>query len=264
MLKILRKIFGLSSASEETTALLHIETPKIPDGTFVYVIGDIHGCLDLLVNIHDQIAADAARQPPGVKRQVVYLGDYIDRGPDSRGVVDLLISEPLQGCERIFLKGNHESEMEAFIADPKPNHLWTQYGGMETALSYDVRIRAQVSAADRMLELRDRLVESISPAHKNFFANLRMSYEIGDYFMTHAGVRPELPLALQNPADLLWIREPFLSYPGPFEKIVIHGHTVTPQPITLPNQIGIDTGAYHSGKLTCLVLEGDQRRFLST
>jgi serine/threonine protein phosphatase 1 len=238
--------------------------PKVPDGVRVYVVGDIHGRLDLLTSLHAQIAAELAQLPDDGNRLVIYLGDYIDRGADSFGVVDLLINRPLTGCESVFLKGNHESEMESFLLSPKPNHLWTQHGGMETALSYKVRVKAQISAVDRMLELRDKFIEAIPAEHHRFYSNLRFGYEVGDYFMVHAGVRPGLALALHKPEDMLWIREPFLSCAAPFEKMIVHGHTVTPKPITLPNRIGIDTGAYKSGKLTCLVLEGEQTRFLST
>ena len=198
------------------------------------------------------------------RKIVIYLGDYIDRGSDSFGVINHLIHEPLEGCEQVFLKGNHESEMESFLQKPEPNHLWTQYGGMEMALSYKVRVKAQVSAVDRMLELRDQLVTAMPEEHQVFYASLKYHYEIGDYYMAHAGVRPGVPLAQQKETDLLWIRGPFLDHTAPFEKIIVHGHTVTEKPITLPNQIGIDTGAYKSGKLTCLVLEGEEARFLST
>ncbi|MBF0382014.1 MAG: serine/threonine protein phosphatase [Magnetococcales bacterium] len=237
---------------------------KVPDGYRVYVIGDIHGRLDLLNILHERIDTEVRQLDAETKKVVVYLGDYIDRGNDSAGVVDLLINNPIAGCESIFLKGNHEAEMDDFLAKPEPNHLWTRCGGAETALSYKVRVKAQISAEARTQEMRDRLLEAIPKSHREFYDNLRLNYEIGDYFMVHAGVRPQIPLKIQTPNDLLWIREPFLSYNGQFEKVIVHGHTMIAKPITLPNRIGIDTGAYHSGKLTCLILEKEDVRFMIT
>ncbi len=263
MLNFFKKLF--TSAHQEAVVVpQQILNPRVPDGVRVYVVGDIHGRLDLLNQIHEQIAAEVSELPKSQKKIVVYLGDYIDRGEESFGVVDLLINRPLTGCESVFLKGNHEMEMESFLESPRPNHVWAQYGGIATALSYQVRVKAQISAMDRMRSLRDQMVEMLPAEHQAFFANLQIFFEIGDYFMVHAGVRPGVPLLLQNPVEMLWIRDPFLNHTGPFEKRIVHGHTVTPQPITLPNRIGIDTGAYHSGRLTCLVLEGEESRFLTT
>ncbi|MBF0194480.1 MAG: serine/threonine protein phosphatase [Magnetococcales bacterium] len=240
------------------------QKPKIPDGIRVYVIGDIHGRLDLLTVIHERIATEVNQLPTECKKIIVYLGDYVDRGDNSAGVVDLLINNPVAGCEAIHLKGNHESEMDDFITKPVPNHLWTRCGGNETVLSYGVKVKAQVDAKARTLELRDKLVEAIPKSHRKFYDNLKLNYEIGDYFMVHAGVRPQIPLASQKPADMLWIRDLFLSYKGQHPKFIVHGHTMIDKPITLPNRIGIDTGAYQTGKLTCLILEKDDVRFFIT
>ena len=265
MFKLIKSMFS-SDSDEEAVAPdgQPIQSPRVPDGVRVYVIGDIHGRLDLLHSLHEQISNELRQLPAPRDAIVVYLGDYIDRGSDSFGVVELLLKTPIEGCRQIYLRGNHESEMDGFLAAPKPNHVWTQCGGMETALSYKVRVKAQVSAVDRVIEMRDQLLELIPAEHRRFYSELQLNYEIGDYFMVHAGVRPGVPLAQQRHEDMLWIRGPFLSYTGQFGKVVVHGHTVTPQPIILPNRIGIDTGAYHSGKLTSVVLEEDQIRFLST
>ncbi|MBF0212407.1 MAG: serine/threonine protein phosphatase [Magnetococcales bacterium] len=237
---------------------------RIPDETRVYAIGDIHGRADLLRTIHDQIRADFAPLPASWRKIVIYLGDYIDRGDDSKGVIDLLLDNPLPTCESIHLKGNHEAELQDFLVNPGGGHLWTQFGGMATASSYGVQVPPRISAEARMQELRDRLLEAIPMAHQAFLTSLRFRYELGDYFFTHAGVRPEVPLNRQRPPDLLWIREPFLYYDGQLEKVVVHGHTVMETPVITPNRIGIDTGACYSGHLTCLVLEQTSHRFLTT
>ncbi|MBF0128055.1 MAG: serine/threonine protein phosphatase [Magnetococcales bacterium] len=238
--------------------------PALPDGVRIYVVGDIHGRSDLLRRLHHLIAADIA-SAPGVRQKIaIYLGDYIDRGDDSKGVIDLLLDEPVPDCETIHLKGNHEAELQDFLVNPTPGHAWTLFGGMSTALSYQVRVPARVSAESRMREMRDRLLESLPKRHQLFFASLRFRHEAGDYFFTHAGVRPGVPFSLQKAPDLMWIREPFLNYTGRMEKMVVHGHTTCEFPVITRHRIGIDTGAYYSGHLTCLVLEGDRQRFLAT
>ncbi len=238
--------------------------PRIPENCRAYIIGDIHGRLDLLQQMHAMIAKEMASLPEEMVKVVVYLGDYVDRGPDSRGVIDLLLEQPLSGCQSIHLKGNHEAEMQDFLSNPVGGHTWTAHGGMATALSYKVKVQARISATDRMKELRDKLVTTIPTAHQAFISDLRIRYEIGDYLLVHAGVRPGVALAKQRPIDLLWIREPFLSNDKPLGKCIVHGHTIREKPEITPFRIGIDTGAYHTGRLTCLVLENADRCFLST
>ncbi|MBF0271503.1 MAG: serine/threonine protein phosphatase [Magnetococcales bacterium] len=238
--------------------------PRIPDHTRLYAVGDIHGRADLLRTLHGLIRDDCAGLSVSVRRIIVYLGDYIDRGEDSKGVIDLLLNEPLPGFETVFLKGNHEAELQDFLVNPTGGHLWTQCGGMNTALSYQVRVAPRIVAEERMRDLRDQLLVAMPVEHQSFLASLRFRFELGDYFFTHAGVRPGLPLSQQRPPDLLWIRDPFLYYDGHFGKMVVHGHTVVAAPVVTTNRIGIDTGAYHSGHLTGLVLEGTEQRFLTT
>ncbi|MEO5345089.1 MAG: serine/threonine protein phosphatase [Magnetococcus sp. YQC-9] len=239
-------------------------TPRLPEGMRVYAIGDIHGRSDLLRQLHGMIREDWAGLSDACRRIVVYLGDYIDRGEDSRGVIDILVNNPLTGCETVFLKGNHEVEMEDFLINPVGGHGWPEYGGMAMAMSYQVRVASRVSAGERMRALRDQLLEAMPAEHQAFFTRLRFRYEVGDYFFCHAGVRPGVPLHRQSPPDLMWIREPFLVHSGRFEKMVVHGHTVMTNPVITPNRIGIDTGAYYTGHLTALVLEGTTQRFLAT
>lgn len=237
---------------------------KIPDDIRLYVVGDIHGRVDLLRRLHQKISQDSDLLGSDIKRMVVYLGDYIDRGDASKGVIDLLISDPLVGFESVYLKGNHEAEMEDFLANPTPGHTWTSYGGMNTALSYRVRVGAKISAEERSKKLRDELVKAMPEEHQLFFSGLLFRYQIGDYFLVHAGIRPDVPLDRQSPVDLLWMREPFLSHMPYHEKVIVHGHTISEKPQLCHNRIGLDTGAYYSGNLSCLVLEGETQRFLST
>ncbi|NGZ06136.1 MAG: serine/threonine protein phosphatase [Magnetococcales bacterium] len=236
----------------------------MPAHTRVYVIGDIHGRADLLRQLHDLIRADWSELPTEWRKVVVYLGDYIDRGEESKQVIDLLLDDPLPDCERIFLKGNHEAELQDFLVNPTGGHLWTQFGGMATALSYQVHVPPMISAEERMRTLRDQLLEAMPTSHQAFFSSLRFRYELGDYYFVHAGVRPGIPFNRQRPPDLLWIREPFLLHDTPMEKMVVHGHTVMESPVQAPHRIGIDTGAWYSGRLTCLILEGGDQRFLMT
>ena len=260
--KLLSALFGRKSAriQEEHWS----PPPKVPDNTQVYAVGDIHGRLDLLRKMHDIILQDAAPLPKNFRRVVVYLGDYIDRGDASKGVIDLLLEKPLPGFESVYLKGNHEASMAEFLETLAPEHPWIAYGGLSTILSYGVRETAQSSSMAYMQMLRDKLSEAIPSEHKKFFTGLRLRLQIGDYFFVHAGVRPGIALDEQNPGDFLWIREPFLSNVQKFEKFIVHGHTITDEPAALGNRIGIDTGAYYSGKLTCLVLAGEEQHFLST
>ena len=233
----------------------------VPEDTRLYVVGDVHGRADLLTKMHDLIRADARRAP--VKTTVeVYLGDYIDRGADSRGVVDILCaSAPLSG-RRICLMGNHEQILMDFLADPATISEWMGLGGRETLLSYGLRPKLSLRP-DEVKEIHSGLLARLPPAHERFIRGLPLSFSCGDYFFVHAGVRPGVSLAEQTSDDLLWIREPFLTSTKNFGAIVVHGHTPVTTPVALPNRICIDTGAYVTGRLTCLVLQGEERRFLT-
>lgn len=235
--------------------------PRVPVGRRIYAIGDIHGRLDLLTLLHQQIRDDA--QTAVGDKLVVYLGDYIDRGPASRAVIDALIAAPLPGFARVFLKGNHEDMMLRFLAGP-PDPLWLFNGGIATLASYRV-IDADFVPGHWDLELlQQRMRSALPPSHGDFLLNLSLKHEEGDYLFVHAGVRPGVPLDAQQPEDLMWIRAPFLKARKPFGRRIVHGHTITEAPEVTENRIGIDTGAFYSDCLTCLVLEGDQVRFLQT
>ena len=225
----------------------------------LYVIGDIHGRLDLLNQVIGAIYRDV--EAYGSVALTVTLGDYIDRGPASRGVLDRLISNPFP-TPFVALKGNHEALLEAFLANPAVGKHWRSLGGAETLHSYGVPV-GMLMAAD-YAEAADRLRAALPAEHLSFLHSLKTSFSHGKYFLCHAGVRPGVPLESQQEEDLLWIRDEFLNSKMDFGKIVVHGHTPRPRPEVLPNRINVDTGAFATGRLTCVVLEGERHRFLAT
>lgn len=233
----------------------------MPSGQRIYCIGDIHGRDDLLQQLHKQIEADAAEC--NGKKQIIYLGDYIDRGPSSKQVLDRLIEHKLAGFESVFLLGNHEQALLDFLENAKAMAAWMNWGGKETLISYRVTLPPAVYIEQMELlaiQLRDRLPEK----HLNFLATLEHCYSVGNYYFVHAGIRPGVPLAKQELGDQLWIREEFTRSQQQHEAVVVHGHSIATQAELLPNRIGIDTGAFHSGVLTALVLEGSSQRLLQT
>lgn len=236
--------------------------PTVPDDMRVYAIGDIHGERNLLDLLYEMIEQDAKSiLAAGGTAVIVHLGDYIDRGPDSRGVVDRLTT-PLNGCERRFLLGNHEMALLRFLAAPETGIEWLRYGGAETLASYGVAPTLGDDARMRRLAaaLRERMPES----HRAFLEKLEPYVVIGDYAFVHAGVAPGAPLERQSLDALLWMREPFLSSSAWHGRVIVHGHTIADAPEDLFNRIGVDTGAYASGVLTCVALQGAERRFIAT
>ncbi len=239
--------------------------PRVPDGVRVYAIGDVHGRLDLLREIEERIVADLAASARVVEPFVVYLGDYVDRGVDSRGVLQWLIDNPLlTGLSRVLLIGNHDLWLREFLRGQPVGTSWVQFGGDATLASYGVRLDVTLPEPQRIAQAQKQLVERFPPAHRELLHGLELAWSCGDYYFCHAGIRPGVPLDRQSPEDLLWIREPFLSWRGDPGKVIVHGHTVTEEPVVRPNRIGIDTGAYLTGRLTCLVLEGTDQRFVAT
>ncbi len=236
----------------------------VPDGMRLYVIGDIHGRADLLRELHDLIEADASDRPASTSPLLVYLGDYIDRGRGSRDVIDILIGEPFPDFERIFLKGNHDDSLLQFLEEPASGSGWFGMGGLQTLLSYGVSVPSGVATPERLEDVRRGLKAALPKAHLDFLLSLELSYEAGDYFFAHAGILPNRSLARQDPEDFLWGHNTFLRSEKAHEKIIVHGHFVTSEPDVRANRIGIDTGAYFSNLLTCLVLDGESRRFLQT
>lgn len=246
-------------------------TPLAPDGICVYAVGDVHGQLRELELLIELIARDAARlrEEEDVAPLLVFLGDYVDRGPNSRGVLDVLCELAARarngaGMACRFLVGNHEAAMLDFLRDPNAGAEWLEYGGAETLASYGVQAPVGATGAARRKALRDSLEERMPESHHSFLGALETLIVLGDYAFVHAGIRPSQPLSRQTAKDLLWIREPFLSSRKRHEKVVVHGHTVVDSPELLPNRIGIDTGAYATGILTAVALHGTARRFLQT
>jgi serine/threonine protein phosphatase 1 len=240
-----------------------VETARVPEGVRVYAIGDIHGRFDLLQRIHQRIAADAAALPR-TRRIVVYLGDYVDRGLNSREVVDFLIDQPLAGFESVHLRGNHDQQLLDFLAQPATGALWLRYGGDATLYSYGIRFPDGGPKLMQLQIMSEQLKETIPARHLAFFNGLKLTFEIGDYLFVHAGIHPEKTMEQQTLEDMLWIRDEFLESDFDLGKVVIHGHSVTEKPEIRENRIGVDTGAVFSNTLTCLVLEDGGQRFLSS
>ncbi len=234
---------------------------RITEGIRIYAIGDVHGCNFILQNLLDLIDEHLTRFPS--RRPIlVFLGDYVDRGPGSRQAIDQMISLQAQR-EAIFLKGNHESYMLAFLKQPAILSKWIQFGALDTLRSYGLNPGNHSDPEEQeSLSVSLRLVLD-KTGHLEFLDRLQTSFVCEDFFFVHAGVRPGIPLDQQNEDDLLWIREDFLQYGGDFGKIVVHGHTPVPQPEVCANRINIDTGAYATGRLTCLVIERDRMKFIS-
>jgi len=226
----------------------------------IYVIGDIHGRLDLLQKLHKLILRDIKKYPHHQKK-MIYLGDLIDRGDESKEVIDTII-KPFKPFEVIALKGNHEDMLLKFLKNPRTAPVWFINGGLQTLTSYDIPITATQKLDFQ--ELRKALEYHLPKKHLLFFQTLKTHYVDENYYFCHAGVNPDYALDKQPEEDLIWIREPFISSTKDFGKIVIHGHTYTAYPVISHNRIGIDTGAVFTNTLTCLVLTDQERYFLHT
>lgn len=239
------------------------EEVGLPPGLRVYAIGDIHGRDDLLAALHERIEADAKAGP--VERDIlIYLGDYVDRGLQSKQVLDRLTGNRLAGFEHIFLKGNHEQALLQFLRDPAFGKTWKYYGALETLHSYGINELTLTDDPTAFERAREHFADVLPEAHRHFLETLQASAEFGGYFFAHAGVRPGISLSRQIEEDLLWIRDDFLRSSASFGKVVVHGHTPGEEVVVRRNRIGIDTGAYMTGVLTALVLEGDEKRFIQT
>jgi serine/threonine protein phosphatase 1 len=232
---------------------------RVPDGNLVYCVGDIHGRDDLLGEMAERVEADMkTRSFDHVV--TIFLGDYIDRGPGSRRVVERLATGEWP-TPIIALAGNHEDFLLTFLDDAGFLAFWRSQGGLETLHSYGVNI-GRAMAGREFEEVRAAFTACFPKQHWDFLKALKASAVIGDYFFCHAGVRPGVPLDRLDRDDLLNIREPFLSSEAEHGKLVVHGHTPADAPEIRLNRIGIDTGAFAIGRLTCLVLEKEERRFL--
>ncbi|HET9629195.1 MAG TPA: metallophosphoesterase [Novosphingobium sp.] len=230
----------------------------IPAGQRVYAVGDIHGRCDLFTALVAAIDADDAAQQPA-ETTVVLLGDLVDRGPDSAGVIAAARAWGRRRTLR-YIAGNHEEMFLESFHNPDFLRLFLKHGGCETLLSYPLCAEAFRAAA--FDEVPGLMAGSIPDEDTAFLAAFEDMVTIGDYLFVHAGIMPGVPLDEQKTGNLRWIREPFLGYPGDHGLVVVHGHTITEEVEIKPNRIGIDTGAYFSGRLTALALEGTTRRLI--
>jgi serine/threonine protein phosphatase 1 len=239
----------------------HIAAPQgsVPEGNRIYAIGDIHGRLDLLDSVLARIDEDMGMHPKSNAIRI-FLGDYIDRGPDSKRVLDRLVDYCVTQ-PTVCLMGNHEAFLREFLENPDVLNVWRHCGGLDTLLSYGLAPKIETDAQDQR-ELASELDRILPSSHRAFLSGLKQCFIYGDFFFVHAGVRPGICLTKQSEDDLLWIREDFLFCADNFGKVVVHGHTPVLEPDVRPNRINIDTGAYATGRLTCLVLEGDKIRFI--
>jgi serine/threonine protein phosphatase 1 len=228
------------------------------DGQLVYAVGDVHGCYDLLKSALAQIAEDAAIEAKGRTPVLVLLGDYIDRGPDSAKVLQALVWLRRRGEFALrLLKGNHEQALLGFLEEPEKGGPWLDFGGVQTLASYGVAAPDADAGGTAWRETRDALLDQMPASHLQLLGDLELMAMVGDYAFVHAGVRPDRLLAEQTEADLLWIRRGFVDAPGPFERLIVHGHTwVSAEPQILPHRLGLDTGAYATGVLTGVRLDG--------
>ncbi|MAZ03148.1 MAG: hypothetical protein CMN56_08420 [Sneathiella sp.] len=236
-------------------------TAAMPDGQRAYIIGDIHGREDLLTPLLERIDEEEARRE-SADTHLVFLGDYVDRGPMSSEVIDKLLT--LDGSDKkvVALKGNHEASMLSFLQDPVKGKRWLHYGGDATLRSYGVDLKLAEITEDGIRKAARAFKKTLPDSHLQFLGTLRTSHIMGDYFFTHAGVDPSRSLEDQKETDLLWIRDTFLCHEGLFDKVIVHGHSIIPEPEIKENRIGIDTGAFYSNVLTCLVLEGNTKEIL--
>ena len=232
------------------------------EGCRAYAIGDIHGRLDLLNLLLQRIEEDIAARPRA-RTFIIFLGDFIDRGPDSAGVIERLRTYKPSFATVVFLSGNHEEVLLKILAGERgifPS--WLKFGGAECAESYGMDVAA-LRRLDEPSALQ--LVKAKVPrAHREFLENCADTFRFGDYLFVHAGIRPGIAIEEQDRSDLRWIRDPFLSDAKDHGFVVVHGHTIVERVEERPNRIAIDTGAYHSGILTCLVVEGAERRYLTS
>jgi serine/threonine protein phosphatase 1 len=259
---VLRRLFQRGREREEPT--VHGRPARLPEGVRVYAIGDLHGSLDLLRRLEGSIGDDIAAGGAHLAHFIVFLGDYVDRGWQSRDLVQHLAQPPQDSVRRVVLLGNHDAWLRDYLRGLPVGGGWLRYGGDATMVSYGVTLSPGADDESRLQATRWAMLDAVPSEHVDFLERLEIAFSLGDYFFCHAGIRPNVPLASQATEDLIWIRDPFLDWRGDPGKVVVHGHTVEDRPVVRRNRIGIDTGAYTTGNLTCLVLEGQERRFLHT
>ena len=248
---LIETLFGGGRTLKTALSPRHRRIDELPAVT--YAIGDVHGCLDELLALESKIKQDSADIEG--RKLLVMLGDYVDRGPQSAGVIDHLLARPPPSFERICLMGNHEIMANAFFERPEPRSDWLQFGGVETLQSYGLPLEAlSAASASRRLQTVDAYLPQ---EHRAFLGSLDWTLSMPGWLFVHAGLRSGVPLEHQHPDDLFWIREEFFDGP-PLDGIrVVHGHTPAPEPVVTPSRICIDTGAFATGRLTALRITPD-------
>jgi len=256
-------VFGLKTRKPSELEP-EVELSASTDGRLIYAIGDIHGRLDLLEALLRKVAKDAGAARVRQRPVLVFLGDYVDRGPSSKGVIDCIMRlSAVKSLEVRSLKGNHEQAMLDFLDDPEFGPTWVQYGGGPTLTSYGVTA-PQGRQPEAWIAARDALAQAVPAHHLRFLTQLELSAQYGDYFFVHAGLRPGVPIEAQTEQDMLWIRDEFLDERRPFDKVVVHGHSPEAEPVMNAVRIGLDTGAYATGVLTAARLFDRERGLIQT
>jgi serine/threonine protein phosphatase 1 len=243
----------------DAEAGIHFDDAAAPEGMRIYAVGDVHGRFDLMSEMHRCIMAEILADRPEDWR-IIYLGDYVDRGPASRQVLEFLRRSRETDPRVIALAGNHDLGFAAFLEQPRAEGLFPNNGGEATARSYGVEL--SFTPREALLRGHAALLEAMPREHIAFLHRLKLSVSFGDLFFSHAGIRPGIPLEEQSGEDLVWIRERFRHYEGLHPKLIIHGHTPQRAPEIMPNRVNLDTGAYFTGRLTAMMFEGKRKRLL--
>lgn len=259
--QVLKSLFGKRPRKDPVSVRRRLDLGEVPPQYSLYAIGDIHGCLDLLRDAEDRIAADMARHDR--MGLLVLLGDYVDRGLNSAGVLFHLRQPSEKGLKRIALCGNHDDVFSVLLDHPEKIMDWLSFGGRETLMSYGIDVQ-QLSERGQAKpsELVKLIADAVPEQDFIFTKDLPVSLRVGSYLFVHAGIRPGIGLDQQSDEDLMWIREPFLSQGSDIGLTVVHGHTPSEKPSIGPQRIGIDTKAYATGNLTVLRIDGDQATVL--
>ena len=253
----MRFMFGRFSKKKKTD----LQTDEKLDG-FAYVIGDIHGCFDELVELLELIEQDAVQQSSGPKH-IVFLGDLMDRGPKSKEVIDYLLSYKPDFANPVFLMGNHEEVfLKVLSGSEGALTSWFEFGGRACVRSYGVKNLGEILTSPENLLFR--IQEKVPQNHIDFIKSFQETFQFGPYLCVHAGIKPRVPIEKQTTKDLRWIRKEFIKYTKPHPFIIVHGHTIVETPQVLPNRIPIDTGTYEGGPLTAVRLGDDGAHFIQT
>jgi serine/threonine protein phosphatase 1 len=240
---------------------IDFDRAKGPDGMRIYAIGDVHGRFDCLRALHEMIADEIARDRPADWR-IIHLGDYVDRGPQSREVLEFLSNACARDERIIATLGNHDEGFLDFLRSPGEAQLFIDYGGFDTCASYGVVLRTM--KREELIASHRETVDAVPRSHILFLRDRPRSASFGDFYFCHAGIRPEIALDSQDGHDLIWIRRDFLDHRRLYAKVIVHGHTPCAQPEVLANRVNVDTKAFETGRLTALVIDGNLKRFIET